>query len=487
MSFSNPRIRPALTFDDVLLEPGHSSVLPNEVSTQTQLTKGITLRIPLVSSAMDTVTESATAIAMARAGGLGVIHKNLSPAQQASEVNRVKKAQTGVIVDPLTVSPETSLGEAVQIMRNHGISGLPVVDGERPVGILTNRDIRFEEKLDQPVSALMTRELITASEGLSLSQSKALLHAHRIEKLIVVDESGLLQGLITIRDIEKAEAHPNASTDAQGRLLVAGAVGVGADCDERVSALVNAGVDAIVVDTAHGHSQGVIDAVARLREAWPKLQIIAGNVATGSATSALIEAGADAVKVGIGPGSICTTRIVAGVGVPQVTAIMDCAEAAKGTGVPIIADGGIKFSGDVVKAIAAGAQVVMIGSLLAGTKEAPGHVVLYQGRSYKAYRGMGSVGAMEQGSSDRYFQDGTETKKLVPEGIEGRVPYRGPVGDTIYQLIGGLRAGMGYTGCATIDDLRSKANFVQITSAGLRESHVHDVVVTQEAPNYRID
>ncbi len=487
MNTPNSRIRPALTFDDVLLEPGHSTVLPHQVETKTRLTRSIELRIPLISSAMDTVTESRAAIAMARAGGLGVIHKNMTPIEQAGEVNRGKKAQTGGVVDPLTVKPDMSLGDAVELMRRHRISGLPVVDNGRPVGILTNRDIRFENRTDEPVSSLMTTDLITAPEGLSLAQSKALLHANRIEKLIVVDAEKNLRGLITIKDIEKAEAHPNASTDAQGRLLVAAAVGVGADCTERVSALVEAGVDAVVVDTAHGHSQGVIDSVGQLRKDWPDLQIIAGNVATAAATQALIDVGVNAVKVGIGPGSICTTRIVAGVGVPQITAIMDCAAVADKADIPVIADGGIKFSGDVVKALAAGASVVMIGSLLAGTKEAPGEVVLYQGRSYKAYRGMGSVGAMEKGSSDRYFQDGTDSKKLVPEGIEGRVPYRGPLGDTLYQLIGGLRAGMGYTGCGTISDLRTKPRFVQITSAGLRESHVHDVVVTREAPNYRID
>ena len=487
MNTLNSRIRTALTFDDVLLEPGHSSVLPHQVDTRSRLTAKIELRIPLISSAMDTVTESRAAIAMARAGGLGVIHKNMSPLEQAGEVNRVKKAQTGVVVDPLTIRPDMPLGDAVELMRRNRISGLPVVDNGRPVGILTNRDIRFEDRTVEPVANLMTRELITAPEGLSLSQSKALLHANRIEKLIVVDDVGNLRGLITIKDIEKAEAHPDASTDSQGRLLVAAAVGVGEDCVERVSALVDAGVDAVVVDTAHGHSQGVIDSVSKLRADWPGLQIIAGNVATAEATRALIDAGVDAVKVGIGPGSICTTRIVAGVGVPQITAIMDCAAVADEVGIPIIADGGIKFSGDVVKALAAGASVVMVGSLLAGTKEAPGEVVLYQGRSYKAYRGMGSVGAMEKGSSDRYFQDGTESKKLVPEGIEGRVPYRGPIGDTLYQLVGGLKAGMGYTGSATINELRTKTRFVQITSAGLRESHVHDVVVTREAPNYRID
>ena len=487
METNHPRIRPALTFDDVLLEPGHSEILPHQVNTETRLTRTLRLRVPLISSAMDTVTEARTAIAMARAGGLGVIHKNMSPERQAEEVSRVKKAQTGVVVNPLTVPPTMQLGTAVELMRRHRISGLPVVADGQAIGILTNRDIRFVQRLDEPVETLMTRDLITAPEGLSLSESKELLHANRIEKLIVVNEQGALRGLITIKDIEKAEAHPDASTDEQGRLLVAAAVGVGADCQARVEALVNSGVDAIVVDTAHGHSQGVIDSVRALRADWPELQIIAGNIATAAAAQALINAGVDAIKVGIGPGSICTTRVVAGVGVPQITAIMDCASVADAAGIPVIADGGIKFSGDVVKALAAGANVVMIGSLLAGTKEAPGEVVLYQGRSYKAYRGMGSVGAMEQGSSDRYFQENTESKKLVPEGIEGRVPYRGPIADTLYQLMGGLRAGMGYTGCGTIDALRKNTRFVQITSAGLRESHVHDVVVTREAPNYRID
>ncbi len=484
---SNNRIREGLTFDDVLLEPAFSEVLPNEVDTRTRLTKTLELRIPLVSSAMDTVTEGDTAIAMARAGGFGVVHKNLSVANQALEVKRVKKAQSGMVVDPVTISPDLPLGKAVALMKAHDISGLPVVDGEHAVGILTHRDIRFEQRLGLPVSALMTTELVTAPEGITLEDSKALLQTHRIEKLLVIDEARKLKGLITIKDIEKAEAHPNASTDALGRLMVGAAVGVGSDRDERVAALIEAGADAIVVDTAHGHSAGVIRAVAALKSQWPDVQLIAGNVATAGATQALIEAGADAVKVGIGPGSICTTRIVAGVGVPQISAIFECAGAAAARGVPIIADGGIKFSGDVVKAIGAGANVVMVGSLLAGTAEAPGTVVLYQGRSYKAYRGMGSVGAMESGSSDRYFQEGQESRKLVPEGIEGRVPFRGPLADTLYQLIGGLRAGMGYTGCATIDALRTEATFVKITSAGLRESHVHDVVVTQEAPNYRID
>ncbi|MCA9537539.1 MAG: IMP dehydrogenase [Myxococcales bacterium] len=477
----------ALTFDDVLLVPQYSEVLPGQVSTRTRLARGIELGIPLVSSAMDTVTEAETAIAMARAGGLGVVHKNLTPEQQAREVQRVKKAQSGLVVDPVTVAPDQPLGDAVALMRAHGISGLPVVEEGRPVGILTHRDLRFEQRLDRPVCALMTTDLVIAPEGITLEDSKALLHRHRIEKLLVTDAAGRLRGLITIKDIEKAEAHPNACTDARGRLRVAAAVGVGADRKTRVAALVAAEVDVIVVDTAHGHSRGVLDAVRALRAEHHDLPIIAGNVATADATRALIEAGADAVKVGIGPGSICTTRVVAGVGVPQISAIMECAQAAAERDVPIIADGGIKFSGDVVKAIAAGAHVVMVGGLLAGTAEAPGTVVLYQGRSYKAYRGMGSVGAMQQGSSDRYFQEGQAPRKLVPEGIEGRVPYRGPLADTLYQLVGGLRAGMGYTGNADIESLRTCARFVRITSAGLKESHVHDVVVTQEAPNYRID
>ncbi len=480
-------IREALTFDDVLLEPAFSEVLPHEVDTRSRFSRRLELRVPFASSAMDTVTEADTAIAMARVGGLGVIHKNLDPQAQAREVQRVKKAQSGIVVDPVTVKPEQPLGEAVALMKLHGISGLPVVREGRPVGILTHRDIRFEQRLGRPVSAFMTTDLVTAPEGITLDDSKAMLHRNRIEKLLVVDGHGRLKGLITIKDIEQAESHPDASTDALGRLLVAAAVGVGSDRDARIAALVEAGVDAIVVDTAHGHSKGVIESVRAIKSAWPDLEVVAGNVATAGATRALIEAGADAVKVGIGPGSICTTRVVAGVGVPQVTAVMDCAEAAAAHGVPIIADGGIKFSGDAVKALAAGAHCVMVGSLLAGTAEAPGTVVLYQGRSYKAYRGMGSVGAMQAGSSDRYFQEGKESQKLVPEGIEGRVPFRGPLADTLYQLVGGLRAGMGYTGSPDIETLRTGARFVRITSAGLRESHVHDVVVTQEAPNYRID
>ena len=425
-------VREALTFDDVLLAPGYSEILPHEVDIMSSFTKNVSLKMPLVSSAMDTVTESATAIAMARAGGIGVIHKNMSPQAQALQVEFVKKAQSGMVVDPVTIEPKATLREAQELIHSKGFSGLPVIQDGRPVGILTNRDIRFESNDLTSVSDLMTTDLITVSEGISLGESKRLLQRHRIEKLLVTDAQGLLRGLITSRDIERAELHPNASTDALGRLLVAAAIGVGGDCDERASRLVDAGVDVIVVDTAHGHSKGVIDSVARLKRDFPETEFVAGNVATGEAVKALIDAGADGIKVGIGPGSICTTRVVAGVGVPQVTAIMDCVEAAKGSRIPIIADGGIKFSGDVVKALAAGAHSVMVGSLLAGTSEAPGEVVLYQGRSYKTYRGMGSVGAMQQGSSDRYFQEGTEARKLVPEGIEGRVPYRGPLADTLF-------------------------------------------------------
>ncbi len=481
------RIRECLTFDDVLLEPAYSEVLPAEVDTRTRLTERIELRIPLVSAAMDTVTEADTAIAMARAGGLGFVHKNLDAEEQARQVLQVKKAQSGMVTDPVTIAPDLPLGEAVELMRRLRISGLPVVQDGFPVGILTHRDTRFEQRLERPVRALMTTRLVTVREGADPEACKALLHENRIEKLLVLGEDGKLRGLITIKDIEKAQAHPDAVTDDLGRLVVGAAVGVGADRLERVEALVRAGVDVVAVDTAHGHSRGVIEAVRDIKAHFPDLQIVAGNVATAEATTALVEAGADAVKVGIGPGSICTTRVVAGVGVPQVTAILDCAEAAGKAGRGIIADGGIKFSGDVVKAIAAGAQVVMVGSLFAGTAEAPGTVVLYQGRSYKAYRGMGSMGAMKAGSSDRYFQEGADERKLVPEGIEGRVPYRGPLADTLYQLVGGLRAGMGYTGSPDIEHLRTGARFVRITSAGLRESHVHDVVVTQEAPNYRID
>ncbi|HMF42615.1 MAG TPA: IMP dehydrogenase [Polyangia bacterium] len=482
-------LREALTFDDVLLVPAESDVVPKDVEVRTQLTPGIRLAIPIVSSAMDTVTEAATAIAMAREGGIGIVHKNLTIAEQALEVTKVKKAETGVVVNPVTVAPEQRLAAAVELMRRHEISGLPVVAADgRPVGILTNRDIRFERNLDQPVSAMMTKKLITIGEGTTLEAAKELLHKNRIEKLLVIDTAGLLKGLVTIKDIEKAQQHPYAAKDDFGRLRVGGAVGVGPDRDERVDALLKAGCDVICIDTAHGHARGVVQSVADVRRNFPKAQIIAGNVATGEGALALSKAGADAVKVGIGPGSICTTRVVAGVGVPQITAIGDCAKALASTSTNIIADGGIKYSGDVAKAIAAGAHVVMIGSLFAGTDEAPGEIILYQGRSYKVYRGMGSIGAMRAGSRDRYFQaEVTSDAKLVPEGIEGRVPYRGSLSQSIYQLIGGLKSGMGYTGCRTIDDLRTKARFMRATAMGLRESHVHDVIITKEAPNYRVE
>ncbi|MGM0555723.1 MAG: IMP dehydrogenase [Myxococcota bacterium] len=474
----------ALTFDDVLVVPARSSVLPNEADLETQFTTDIKLRIPLISAAMDSVTEAQTAITMAREGGIGVIHKNMTPEQQALEVLQVKKAESGLILDPITVHASQPLAEAVALMDEHNISGLPVMEGSKPVGILTNRDIRFAQDLTQPVANLMTRDLITAEEGISIEEAKRRMHRNRIEKLIVLDGNGDLLGLITIKDIEKREKYPGSVKDEHGRLLVAAAVGVGSDCDERSAALVDAGVDVLIIDTAHGHSEGVLESVEVIRNRYPDVQIVAGNVATASATEALIAAGANAVKVGIGPGSICTTRVVAGVGVPQVTAIMECSQAAAKHGVPVIADGGIKFSGDIVKALVAGAQTCMIGSLFAGTDEAPGEQVLYQGRTYKQYRGMGSIGAMKQGSKDRYFQEGA-SDKLVPEGIEGRVPYRGALSANIFQLVGGLRSGMGYAGCGTIAALAEDAQFVRITSAGLRESHVHDVTVTKEAPNYK--
>ena len=478
-------IREALTFDDVLLQPAASDVLPSEVTLQCRLTTDIVLNIPLLSAAMDSVTESQTAMTMAREGGIGVIHKNMTPEQQAREVAKVKKSESGLIVDPITVRPDQPLAEALALMEKHEISGLPVVEGTRPVGILTHRDVRFADQPSQPVSNLMTTQLITAAEGIDHDEAKRLMHENRIEKLIVTDRAGNLIGLVTIKDIEKRERHPNAAKDGYERLLVAAAVGVGAGRDERAEALVGAGVDVLVIDTAHGHSSRVIESVRLLRERYPELQLVAGNVATGAACEALAEAGANAVKVGIGPGSICTTRVVAGVGVPQLTAILDCARASARTGVPIIADGGIKFSGDIVKALAAGANTVMIGSLFAGTDEAPGDQVLYQGRTYKMYRGMGSIGAMRDGSSDRYFQEDGGSDKLVPEGIEGRVPYRGSLAANIFQMLGGLRSGMGYLGAANIEALQERAEFVRITSAGLRESHVHDVIVTQEAPNYK--
>jgi IMP dehydrogenase len=477
-------LRDALTFDDVLLLPAYSEVLPKDVDVRTRLTREIELNIPLLSAAMDSVTEARTAITMAREGGIGILHKNLPPELQAREVERVKRAESGMVIAPVTVRPTQSLREALGIMREHDISGVPVTEGLTPVGILTARDIRFERNLDQPVSALMTKKLVTVPPGTSNDHAKQLLHQHRIEKLLVVAD-GKLVGLITIKDILQADKNPSAVKDAKGRLLVGAAIGPGPDRAERAAALVAAGVDVIVIDTAHGHSKGVIDAVRATKSEHPRVQIIAGNVATAAGTEALIDAGADAVKVGIGPGSICTTRVVAGVGVPQITAVRDCARVADRFDVPIISDGGVKYSGDVVKAIAAGASSVMAGSLFAGTDESPGDLVLYQGRSYKVYRGMGSLGAMKKGSKDRYGQAGAADEKLVPEGIEGRVPHRGSLASILYQLIGGLRSGMGYTGCRTVAELRANARFVRITSQGLRESHVHDVIITEEAPNYR--
>jgi IMP dehydrogenase len=478
------KIRECLTFDDVLLVPAYSEVLPAEIDVKTRLTRKIHLNIPLVSAAMDSVTEGRAAIAMARAGGMGIIHKNLPPAEQAREVERVKRAESGMIAAPITVRPDQSLRAALAVMNEHDISGVPVVEGDRPVGILTARDIRFEKNLDQPVSALMTKELVTVPPGVSNDRAKELLHQHRIEKLLVV-EDGKLVGLITIKDLLQADRNPEAVKDEGRRLRVGAAIGPGADCAERTDALIAAGADVIVVDTAHGHSRGVLEAVRFVKKRYPNVDVIGGNIATAEAALALIDAGADAVKVGIGPGSICTTRVVAGVGVPQITAIADCARVAERHGVPVIADGGIKYSGDVTKAIAAGASSIMVGSLFAGTDESPGNLVLYQGRSYKVYRGMGSIGAMRRGSKDRYGQGGAADEKLVPEGIEGRVPYRGALASIVYQLVGGLRAGMGYTGCSTIQELRERGRFVRISSQGLRESHVHDVIITEEAPNYR--
>lgn len=484
---SDDRFTTALTFDDVLLIPQHSEVLPSEVDLTTKFARDIVLNIPMLSSAMDTVTTAATAMSMAREGGLGIIHRNLKPEDQALEVLQVKRAETGMVVDPLTIDPGQSLGQALSLMRTHKFSGLPVVEQGRPVGILTNRDVRFERNLEQRVGDVMTRKLISAPEGVTLEQAKDLLHSNRIEKLLVVDAQGELKGLITIKDIEKAEKHPLAVKDGRGRLRVGAAVGVGDDREERVSRLVEAGCDVVVVDTAHGHSQRVLDTVADVRRQYPDLVLVAGNVATAAAVEALAKAGADVVKVGIGPGSICTTRIVTGVGVPQISAVMNCVDAAKKTGVTLIADGGIKYAGDVAKALAAGAHTVMVGSLFAGTDEAPGEMVLYQGRSYKSYRGMGSLGAMREGSKDRYFQmDVSDDRKLVPEGIEGRVPYRGPLAESIFQLLGGLRSAMGYTGARNLAEFRERAHFVRITASGQKESHVHDVIITKEAPNYRV-
>ncbi|MFO7484194.1 IMP dehydrogenase [Oceanibaculum nanhaiense] len=483
------QIRDALTFDDVLLEPAESRVMPTEVDTRTRLTRSIELGIPLISSAMDTVTEGRLAIAMAQAGGIGVIHRNLSIERQAEEVRRVKKFESGMVINPVTIDPDATLGEALGLMAQHHISGIPVVESKtgKLAGILTNRDVRFARNTAQPVRELMTKDnLVTVREGIEGEQAKELLHRHRIEKLLVVDDAYRCIGLITVKDMEKAQLYPTATKDAKGRLRAAAAVGTGDEALARAEALFDAEVDVLVVDTAHGHSQKVIDAVTKVRKLSNYTQVIAGNVATAEAARALIGAGADAVKVGIGPGSICTTRIVAGVGVPQLTAIMDTSAVCREAGVPAIADGGIKFSGDLAKAIAAGADVAMIGSLFAGTDESPGEVFLYNGRSYKSYRGMGSVGAMARGSADRYFQQEVkDTLKLVPEGIEGQVPYKGPLGAVVHQLVGGLKAAMGYTGSQTIEELQANARFVKITNAGLRESHVHDVTITREAPNYR--
>jgi IMP dehydrogenase len=483
-------LQKALTFDDVLLVPAHSNILPREVSLATQLTRSIRLNIPLASAAMDTVTEAPLAIALAQEGGIGIIHKNMNAEAQATQVARVKRFESGIVNDPVTIPPTMSVREVMALTRQRRISGLPVVENGKVVGIVTNRDLRFETSLDQPIRNIMTPRdrLITVREGTSRDEAMSLLHKYRLERVLVIDEAWDLKGLITVKDIQKSREHPLASKDERGRLRVGAAVGVGEGTEERVAALAEAGVDVIVVDTAHGHSQGVLDRVNWVKKNFPQLQVIGGNIATAAAAKALVDNGADAVKVGIGPGSICTTRIVAGVGVPQITAIANVAKALEGTGVPFIADGGIRYSGDIAKSIAAGANVVMLGGLFAGTEEAPGEIELFQGRSYKSYRGMGSVGAMQKGSSDRYFQD-TEgnADKLVPEGIEGRVPYKGSVLAVIHQLMGGLRASMGYVGCGTIDDMRSKAEFVEITSAGIRESHVHDVQITKEAPNYHID
>ncbi len=483
----SPNMRLALTFDDVLLQPAESEVLPRQVDLATRFTRNIRLRIPLVSAAMDTVTEARTAIAMAQEGGIGVIHKNLTPDKQALEVSKVKKYESGMVLDPVTIEPGAPVSRAVELMRQNGISGIPVTQSKRLLGIITSRDVRFERNLNQRVEQIMTRKLITAREGISQAEATELLHKNRIEKLLVVNDDFELKGLITIKDIEKNRAHPDAAKDPKGRLLCAAAVGIGGDWEQRIEVLLRAGVDVIVIDTAHGHSKRVVEAVRDTRRNFSGIELVAGNVATAEGTAALIKAGADAVKVGIGPGSICTTRVVAGVGVPQLTAVDDCAREADRHGIPIISDGGIKYSGDIVKALAGGASSVMIGSLFAGTEEAPGEVIFFQGRSFKSYRGMGSLSAMKDGGKDRYFQADVEDEmKLVPEGIEGRVPYQGSLAMNVYQMLGGIRAGMGYLGTPTIEDLRKKATFVRVTAAGLRESHVHDVIITEEAPNYRV-
>ena len=481
-----PRI--GLTYDDVVLVPAKSQVLPSEVNTHTHLSRQIEINIPIVSSAMDTVTDSRLAIAIAREGGIGIIHRVLSPADQAAEVDKVKKSESGMILDPVTISPEQTIRDAHELMAKYRISGIPVTKNKKLVGILTNRDLRFETRMELKVSQVMKRDkLVTAPEGTSLDKAREILHEHRIEKLPVVNKHFELKGLITIKDIEKRIKYPTACKDGHGRLRVGAAVGVGPDTDERVALLKKSGVDVIVVDTAHGHAQAVLDTVKMIKKHDPELELVAGNIGTAEAAKDLLKVGVDAVKVGVGPGSICTTRIVSGAGMPQLTAIADCAKALEGSGVPIIADGGIKFSGDITKALAAGASSVMLGGLLAGTEESPGETVLYQARTYKVYRGMGSIGAMERGGGDRYGQAGRRAQKLVPEGIEGRVPYKGPVSAVIYQLVGGVKSGMGYCGCKTISELQQKATFIRQTVAGLRESHVHDVIITKEAPNYRMD
>jgi IMP dehydrogenase len=479
----------AFSFDDVLLIPSYSDILPKDVETHTRLTRGLSLNIPIVSAAMDTVTEAQTAITMAREGGIGFIHRNMSVRHQAMQVDQVKKSESGMIVDPLTIGPDRPIEEVMKLMARYRISGVPVTRGDQLVGIVTNRDLRFETDMTKKVSDVMTSEnLVTVSEGISLEESKKLLHTHRIEKLLVVDKNGRLTGMITIKDIEKIKKYPNACKDAMGRLRVGAAVGVGPDMMTRAEALMKAGADVIVIDTSHGHSGNVIRAIQRLKGDFPDMQLVAGNVGTGEGAQALVDAGVDGIKIGIGPGSICTTRIVAGIGVPQISAIVNCREVSEKTGVPLIADGGIKFSGDITKAIGAGAHTIMIGGLFAGTEESPGETILFQGRSYKVYRGMGSLEAMKKGSKDRYYQTEQESDdKLVPEGIVGRVPYRGTLSGNIHQLIGGLKAGMGYVGCRTIEELRQKARFVRISAAGMRESHVHDVIITKEAPNYRVD
>lgn len=483
-------IQKALTFDDVLLVPAHSVVLPRDVSLATRLTRRITLNLPLLSAAMDTVTESRLAIALAQEGGMGIVHKNMSPKEQAAEVAKVKRFESGVVKDPITVNPSMTVREVIQLTKQHRISGLPVIENGQVVGIVTNRDLRFETHLEQPVRNIMTPKdrLVTVKEGASRDEAMGLMHKHRLERVLVVNDRFELRGLITVKDIMKSSEHPNAAKDQFGRLLVGAAVGVGEGTEERVALLAEAGVDAIVVDTAHGHSQGVLDRVQWVKTNFPSIEVIGGNIATGDAAKALVDAGADCVKVGIGPGSICTTRIVAGVGVPQITAVSNVADALQSAGVPCIADGGVRYSGDIAKALAAGADAIMVGGLFAGTEEAPGEIELFQGRSYKSYRGMGSLGAMQQGSSDRYFQDDESVaEKLVPEGVEGRVPYKGPVTAVIHQLMGGVRSSMGYLGCASIDDMHARAEFVQISNAGIRESHVHDVQITKEAPNYHVD